>query len=243
MRTAWGPALCCVAALVVGPAWAADPDKAQEVVALAIKAHGGAEALSRAAICHRSMSVLLNKSGKTFTFQQTLALPDRVRNDVAADGKPFIASAIQGDHGWQTTGGPPIEMGKDQLEEMQAEAYVIWLTTLAPLLKDGFALKGLGAVKVNDREAEVVQVTHKGSPEVLLYFDKSSHLLLKAARRAREAGLAVRKEYLFGDHKVFDGAKLPTRETVTIEGEKASEASSIGWKFVKSISDDVFKKP
>src|SRR5262249_26193470 len=131
---------------------------------------------------------------------------------------------LNGDKGWMLTGGGTAqEMNKETLSERREELYVWWLMTLTPLLKDGFELKPLADAKVNDREAAVVKVSRQGHSDLPLYSNKKSGLLVKIARRASEAGVALNKEYLYSDHKDFDGAKMPGKEIITMNGNKLSE--------------------
>jgi hypothetical protein len=228
-----------------GPVGAGERDDAQAVVDRALKAHGGADGLARAAVGSRTCTVTLTAGGKstTYAFEQTFSLPDKVRNVATAEGKPPIIVALNGDSAWMSTGGPAVDGGKDYQQELSEEAYVVWLSTLAPLAKSGFDLSLLPEIKVNDKPAVGVKAARKGRPEVSLYFDKASGLLVKVDRKAREAGLPVQKEYYYSDFKTFDGLTLPTRETVWIEGKKFNEASKVTWKFLKSVSDDTFRKP
>lgn len=53
----------------------------------------------------------------------------------------------------------------------------------------------------------------------------------------------MRKEYFYSDHKDFDGLKLPTREIVFIEGSKSTDASGSTYKFLKSVDDELFRRP
>jgi hypothetical protein len=233
------------AAVAAGPARAGDREEAQAVIERAVKAHGGAEGLSRAAVATRSSTVALTAGAKamTYGFEQTFQLPDKVRNVASSDGKTVVIMVLNGDAAWQSTGGPPSDTGKDYHQELREEAYVIWLSTLAPLMKGAFDLAPLPEIKVGDKPAVGVKVKRKDYPDVALYFDKASGLLVKADRKGREAGLLVRKEYYYKEHKAFDGVTLPTREEVWIEGRKFNDATGVTWKFLKSVNDDVFRKP
>src|SRR6202011_4293737 len=101
----------------------------------------------------------------------------------------------------------------------------------------------LPEAKVNGQPAAGVKVASKGHADAKLYFDAATHLLVKIERTTREAGLSLDKEYLFGDHKDFDGVKLPTRLTETLEGKKASELTSASYKFPSKPDDAAFSKP
>lgn len=76
-----------------------------------------------------------------------------------------------------------------------------------------------------------------------LYFDKKTNLLVKIGRKAREAGVRVRKEYYYSDYKDFDDLKLPTHEIVSIQGNKYTDASGSTYKFLRSVDEDLYRRP
>src|SRR5262249_25113206 len=129
------------------------------------------------------------------------------------------------------------------LEELREEAYVQWLATLVPLKKDPFELAPVPEIKVDGKPAGGVKVSSKGHGDVKLYFDKASGLLVKIERPAREAGLQVDKEYVYSDHKTFDGVKLPTRSVELLNGKKFTQLSSAAYKFLDKPDASAFDKP
>jgi hypothetical protein len=222
-----------------------DRPAALAVVEKAIKAQGGAEGLARAAVAQRQGKGTLALSGVDypFTTEETLNLPGqfRYRNEA---GKKQLVRVINGDKGWvQAAGGMTVEMNRDRLAEQMEEAYVLWLVTLAPLVKDSFNLDVLPEVKVAGRPAAGVKVTARGRPEVAMYFDKESGVLVKITRRAREAGLEVEKEYLYSDYKDIDGVKLPTREVTTVNNRKFSEVQYTEYKLLRRSDESAFDRP
>ena len=126
---------------------------------------------------------------------------------------------------------------------MRNELYVLWLATLTPLKKDDVTLAPVADIKVNGEPAAGVKATSKGRPDVKLYFDKKTHLLVKVERRVSEAGVAVDKEDFYSDYKEFDGVQLPTKLTFLVSGRKFSELSSATYKLPKKIDESVFAKP
>ncbi len=178
-----------------------------------------------------------------FKTEETVRFPDHCRMRLEVRRAQLVI-VLNGDKGWMLPGGGTAqEMDKRTLNERREELYVWWLMTLTPLLKDGFELKPLADAKVNDREAAVVKVSRKGNPDLRLYFDKKSGLLVKIARRATEAGVAVNKEYFYSDHKEYDGAKMPSKEIITMNGNKLSEVKFTSYKALDRIEDKTFDKP
>ncbi len=243
-------ALAVLLLLAPGPAPASERDDALAVIAEAVKAHGGADALAKAQKMTRTSNGVLTTGGKEtpFTDELVLDLPDRFRLTLevgpAGTLRPKIIVVVTRDKGWQQTGGMTTEMGAERLAEQRAEAYVLWLTTLVPLQKDdAFTLAPQPDDKVLGRPAQVIKVGRKDQPDVRLFFDKASHLLVKVQRKAREGGLEFEQEFFFADHKDFDGVKLPTAVVEARSGRKFNELSDVKYKSLGSADESKFGKP
>jgi hypothetical protein len=251
MRTILGLAVAAAAlwGTTPGAARAGDREMALAVIEQGIKAHGGEEGLVKAQRASRTGTGVLTVADKElpFTDEVLMSLPDRLRITVNLENEPGkktpLILAVNGDKGWASQSGRVAELGKERLEDLREEAYVQWLTTLVPLRKDTFDLAPLPEVKVDGKPATGIKVSSKGHNDAKLYFDKASGLLVKIERRAREAGLQVEKEYLYSEHKTFDGVKLPTRQVELLNGRKFSQLSSATYKFLDKLDAAAFDKP
>jgi hypothetical protein len=225
---------------------AGDRAEAVEILDKAIKAHGGVDALNRAINFSRTASgVVVNGDRETpFTDESIMALPDRGRMIVDLEKRYRIVTVVNGAKAWLSAGGGPAEeIGKDRVDELSEELYVLYVGTLTPLLKDGYTLQSLAESRVEERPALGIKVSCKGRPDVGLYFDKETNLLVKIDRKAKQAGIAVDKAYLFTAHKDFDGVKLPTRQMEVISGKRAVELKSVAYKILSRVDDASFAKP
>jgi hypothetical protein len=250
MRTmlAWmlGSFSCLVA---TAAALAGDASTARAIVDAAIKAHGGPEKLAKTALMTRQAKGAMSLFGQEvpFTDELILQLPERWRWTLEAGDagrKSRLLLVVDGDKGWRSSGGAVMDVGKERLQELREEAYVIWLSTLLPFTKsNGFSLTLLADSEINGRPAAGVNVAHKGHTEVKLYFDKRSGLLVKIARRGKEAGLALDKEYVYSAHKSFEGVQLPTKYVELANGKKYVEVEEISYKFLASVRDGTFAPP
>jgi outer membrane lipoprotein-sorting protein len=221
-----------------------DRADALAIVDDAIKAHGGADALAKAQNVLRTGAgtITLGKNTQAFTAEVAWSLPDRLRMALLVEKKFPLTTVLNGDKGWQSSGGPATEMGAESLRELRDELAVRRLATLTPLTRDEYKLAPLPEIKVNGEPAVGVKAV-KGKTEAKLYFDKKTHLLVKIERRASEGGRMIDKEYVFGDHKEFDGVTLPTKEVVLINGRKFSEEAGMTYKMPRKIDDALFGKP
>jgi hypothetical protein len=233
---------------LVAPLAAADQDAARAVIDRAIKAHGGADALNKAQTAVRTSTGTMTLFGKELTFSDevTWQLPDHLRLVIdvgTGQDRTHLTLVVNPDKGWQATGGMVMDLGPDRLEELREEAYVLWITTLTPLQKSGFELTPLPDATVGSHAAAVVKVASKGHADARLYFDKDSGLLIKLDRRAREQGLMVDKEYVYAEHKDFDGVKLPSKLVELINGKRFTDLANISYKFPRTVNDAVFARP
>jgi hypothetical protein len=221
-----------------------DRTDALAIVDAAIKAHGGADALAKAQNFTRTGLGTYSGFGDKdlpFTDEMIVSLPDRSRLVIDLDKKVKIVSVLNGDKAWESQGGPPEAVTAQRVREMSEEVYVMWLTTLTPLKKDGVVLKPLPEKKVDTKPAVGVAVAAKGRPDVKMYFDKESHLLVKVERDALLAGQKLDKEYLYGDYKDVDGARLPGKLAEVVNGKKFIELKA-AYKLGKP-DDSAFNKP
>ncbi|MHB1424361.1 MAG: LolA-like protein [Gemmataceae bacterium] len=238
--------------IIVASAWLAatvavqggDRDTALAVIEKAIKAHGGVEALNKAQRRSRTGRGIVALGGETrLTTEETVHLPNRCRMVLELERNRFVL-VLNGDKGWMQKGGETQKLDKSSLQERQEELYVWWLMNLTPLLKNEFQLRPLADAKVNGQDTAVVRVSHRDYPDARLFFDKKSGLLLKIARRGTESGLPVTKEYLYSDHKEFNGVKMPTKEVIILNGtEKLSEVTFDSYKVLAEVEDKLFDKP
>ena len=238
-------ALALAACVVPASVRAGDRETALAVVEQAIKAHGGEEALAKSVNSTRTGKGTGSFNGMEvpFTTEVVLSLPDKQRFNLVADKKLHVTKVINGDKGWSLTGGASLELPKEQIQDLREELYVWWLSTLAPLKKDSFELSPLPEIKVNDKPAVGVKVASKGHADAKLYFDKTSGLLVKIERRAREAGLEVFKEYYYSDHKEIDGVKVPLREVLHVNGRKQHDVTLSAFKVLSKPDESAFGKP
>src|SRR5262245_33328547 len=249
MRMFPGSALLVGLVWTAGPAPAADRDAALAVVEQAIKAHGGDTRLARAQQMTRTGTGTLATVGKETPFSEelTLSLPDRYRHSVDlgpnAQTKTRVVVVLAKDKGGQQAGGMTLEVGPERLEELRGDAYLLWLTTLVPLAKDdGLTLAPQPDDRVGKAPAAVIKVSRKGQPDVRMFFDKASGLLVKTERRTREAASEFVQEHYYTEHKDFDGVKLPTQVIEMRSGQKFVQLTGLSYKFLGSVDDGHFGK-
>jgi hypothetical protein len=237
-------------AAAVAPLWADERAAAVAVIESAIKAHGGEEALAKSQTFVRKAAGQLTLSGAVevaFAEELTAQPPQRWRREVglrSADQKLRVLVVVNGDKGWESTGGAVAPLTAERLKELREDGYALWLTTLLPLKKDSsLQLAPLPEEKVNGEPALGVKVSSKGHADIKLYFDKKSGLLVKRERPVTEAGESVTEEETYLAHKDFDGVKMPTKVVGTVAGKKRGEITEASYRFPAKIDEATFAKP
>jgi hypothetical protein len=224
-----------------------DRETALALIEQAVKARGG-DALARASVVLRTGTGVMAPVGVDvpFTVETAMHAPDRVRTviDVGVVGdKLHVVLVVHGGRGWRSSGGAVADLTRGEVEDLREAAYVYWLTTLVPLRDKAFELTPLPETKVKDKAAVGVKVSHKGRPDVQLYFDKQTHLLVKAQRQSKEGTTAVLRETFFSDYKEFDGLQMPTRLLEGMNGKKSMELTLTRYKFPAQLEESTFAKP
>ena len=234
-----------LAGFFTSPLKADDADQARAVIDKAIKAQGGEEKLAKF-----KSHTWKNKGtwygmgdGVPYTANYAVAWPDKFRFEVEGG---FMTVVLDGDRGWMQAMGETREMNKDELAQQKEDLYAGRVTTLTPLKDKEYQLTLTGETKVEGKSAIGVKVSHKDRPDVTLYFDKDSGLLVKSERKAKvpeEGGKEVTQENLYGDYQDVEGAKVATKITILRDGKKYVEGENFDIKPIDKHDDKTFAKP
>jgi hypothetical protein len=190
MRTSWLPAVLaglCVA--VAGAARAEDDLRA--VIEKAVQAAGGADRLSGARAVTTRIKGTHHLSGSaSFSGELISDGSTRYKHIFDLDQGGAIHSMVyvrNGEQSWRSINGETHEVDLETKTVLKKAGYVDRVATLLPLLKDKdgeFKLSGLDAMDVEGRPARGIKVSAKDQPDVHLYFDRESGLLVKTEYRA-----------------------------------------------------------
>jgi len=237
---------------MAGTARADKQADAKAVIDRAIKATGGAAKLAqfKAETFKGKGKFYGMGEGVDYTGEWAVQHPDkmRVQIDGEAGGMKFtFVRVVNGGKVWAKFGDMTQEVDdKDQIAEAKEAGYVGWVTTLVPLTGKGFQLAPLGEVKVDDKPAVGVRVSHKGHRDINLFFDKDKGLLVKSETTVKDpmaGGKEVTQEALYSDYKEVSGVKRPMKLVVNRDGKKyvTSELTEIELK--EKLDASVFDKP
>ncbi|MCI0680988.1 MAG: hypothetical protein L0Y71_02695 [Gemmataceae bacterium] len=218
-------------------------DDARSVVNKAIAAAGGEAKLAKFTVqTIEEKGVYYGMgAGLPYIGISTIVYPDKMRMEI----KDVFVLVFDGKKGWVREKGQTKEMNKEQLATYRENQRAGWVATLLPLKDKAFTLKTLADVQVKGAPARVVQVTRKGYPDVKLYFDKKSNLLIKFEHRGRsdDKSKTALMETYFSDFRDVDGAKHPHKWEMTRDGKQYVESEITALTAVSKLDPKTFARP
>jgi hypothetical protein len=245
--------LCCVIglALSAGAAVGAEgPAELKAVIDKAIQVAGGEEKLTRLKAATWKGKGKFYGLGEGIDFggewSAQLPLQTRVVMEIDVAGQKItIVRVLNGDQGWSKMMDATEEMDKETLAQAREELYGNWVASLVPLKDAAFRLSGLGDVKVGDRPAIGIKVSHPKHRDVNLYFDKDKGLLAKVETRVKDmqSGQEVTQENFLGDYKDVQGVQRPHKITLKREGKDYVDMEINEIKLLEKLDDSIFSKP
>jgi hypothetical protein len=233
------------------PIRAGEGDEVREVVARAIKAHGGLDTLTKFKANATKEKGKFYGLGEAldFTSESWYQLPDRLGVKVKSkvgDQEFAFTQVVNGNKGWIKLGDSTNELDRDMLTEAKEQMNSATITHLACLNDKDYKLSPLGEVKVGDRPAIGIRVEHKGYRYVNLFFDKEKGLLLKMETRGKDpmrGGEEFTSTNEYGDYKKVEDMMIPHKITIQRDGNPYVEAIVTEVKISEKLDDSVFDKP
>jgi len=222
-----------------------DAARARAIVDKAIKAHGGADKLSQFKAVsakwfgkHKIENQYYGDAVRFVSYEMpTSQMPVKIRIDFEVENPKGInfsfSRVVNGKKGWQGSGRRTRDLNEAEVTQIADEFYAHWLASVVPL-KDEVSVKGngfefsvFGNVAADGKDAVGVRVLRQGWPDVILFFDKETGLVIKSERRAKDP--VTNQEYtaesIYRDYKAFQGVMWPTNRIDRRDGEDLEENS------------------
>lgn len=239
------------AVVLLSPAARAEDD-AKAIVAKAIKAHGGEEALAKyqAGQAKNKGKINIPMIGEAeFTQQTAYMLPGKFREslELSIQGQTItVETRVIGDKVSITANGMDVPMNDTIKNAMKDVGHVMKVARLSALLKEkGFELTSAGEAKVNDSPAAGVRVAMKDQKDVTLYFDKKTNLLAKIEFRTTDpmTGAELTEERIVQEYqKSPEGLPAPKKLVVKRDGKDYLTAEVLEFKYLEKLDDSEFMK-
>lgn len=226
----------CLCVLMFHHAGRGGEQDAKDLVIKAIKAAGGEAKVGPLKIGACKVKANIQENGQQInsTIEVSWNRWDQYRLAIALDVNGMAKNllvVINGDKAWVK------DMDNNKVETAPKEVaplirdmlYALRMPqTLPELLDKDMKLSPLGEIKVGDRAALGVTITHKDHKDVRLFFDKETGLPAKAeVQLTGPQNKELAFEFLYQDFKEANGVKHPMRVTIKADGKE----------FVMELSD------
>jgi hypothetical protein len=226
-----------------------DQAPVKSLIDKAIKASGGEEKLAKYKAATWKGKGKINVGGIEIDFAVEAATQPpkqaRVKSEGEFSGTKFERMQIvNGDKGWISLSGNTQDMSEDELATAKEDLYAGWVAMLVPLKDAAFKLSPLPEIKVGDRPAIGVKVSHQGHKDINLYFDKDKGLLVKVQRRVKDMmGQEVDQETFYTDYKEENGILHPRKQKAKRDGTDFLQIEITEYKPVEQLDASLFAKP
>jgi hypothetical protein len=200
--------------LLLGPAGRAHGQEAdaRALVEKALKAQGGLKKFQKGVASFRKYKG--NFLSENFAFKgESYSEPGNRHRLVLRGTSRGVDSTrmlvLNGEQGWISYDGAAFDLDAAMLDRLTKAIYADRVCGLITLVKDkGYTLSTLGEAQVKDKPGLGVKVQSEGKPDVLLYFDKQSGLLVKSSNKVKDVSTdrEVLQEIHYLDYRLRDPA-------------------------------------
>jgi hypothetical protein len=226
-------------------------DDPKEIIAKAIKAHGGEEFLTKNKAAQLKSKGKINIPGAgelDYTQDAAYMLPDKFRDtmELKVMGQNLtVLTLINGDKVTLELNGMDIPGADKVKESMKTMGHVLHVARLVPLKEKGFELSLIGEDKVEGKKVVGVRVSKKDHKDVSLYFDKETGLMAKMEFKSVAPGteMEVTEERIIMEYeKTKDGIPFGKKILIKHDGKTFLEGEVTEIKHFEKLDDSEFKK-
>jgi len=238
-------------ALILAPVAARAADEPKDVIAKAIKAHGGEAVLNKhkASQMKTKGKITLPGVGEVdFTQETSSMLPDKLRDSLTLTimgNDVTILTIANGDKITIEANGKEVDGGDAAKAALKDAGHIIEIGRLVTLKDKKYELSLIGEDKVEGKKVIGLTVKAKGQKDVSVYFDKETGLLAKLEFRGMEPGTGkeVNEERIVTEYgKSKDGTPYPKKVIVKHDGKTFLDAEVTEITYHEKLDDSVFKK-
>jgi hypothetical protein len=225
-------------------------EAALKIVDKAIAAHGGPDVLAKVKGGYsKSRGKLELAGGIDITQEVYFAIPDKFKELAELDfmGQKINTEAIcNGDKFMVRANGQEVPLTDAMKKAMQEAREALGAARLVKLKDKEYTLATLGEAQVEGKPALGIKVSKKGQKDIDLFFDKTSHLLVKVERKATDAmsGDEVSEERIITEYKK-NANGIPEVKKVLIKrnGVKFLELEVLEAKTFEVVDENLFTIP
>ena len=240
-----------VAAVVALAPGARAADEPKDVIAKAIKAHGGEKLLasSKAGQIKAKGKIDIPGAGEAeFTQETSFMMPDKYKDtmELKVAGQTVTIFTLVNDGKFTAeVNGKAVDVPAGAKDSLKDVGHVMEVSRLITLKDKGYEVSLIGEDKVAGKKVIGVRVAKKDHKDVSLYFDAETWLIAKVEYRTTDAtsGNEITEERLpSGYEKNKDGTPVPKKIVIKRDGKQFLEAEVLEAKYFEKLDDSEFKK-
>lgn len=239
-----------LAFLVVLPQ-AANNEKPQAILDRAIAAMGGEEKVRKLGSCLYLSEAILYANGQpqpTMKMRRLVRLPDSVRLEIETPGKEksqVTVYTLHNQKGWMHQEGQYSDMNDRLTQALRDDLHCLKVQYLLEAKDPRYSLQLLPRKRVEGVAAVGMNVRGEGVPDMNLYFDSATGLLLKSEMRVRDSvlGHMIYQEIFLQDYQPLAGIPYPTRIIIYQNYSKYMEMTVKELRPQATIRDNEFIRP
>jgi hypothetical protein len=203
--------------LVCGQEPGRNPNSPLALVEKAVQAAGGLEKLKTPGASHRKVLGEFTQDSYRFTGESYGQSPNRVKithRPIDGDNLAPRTMVIDGDKGWFHMDGFVFDLDETAMARMERARFADRVAGLVVLLeKKDYKLSHLGEVDVKGKPALGVKVEYTGQPDMHLYFDKQTGLLVKTWQKFLdpETNQDMLHELYYSEYRVWNPVEKEER--------------------------------
>ncbi len=249
--------LAALTAVFLAPVPGGEPaSEARTTVDRAIKAMGGQDKLAKLPATTFKLTATPsdpnNQRKEEMSGTMSMLFPDKYRAEltrVGPNNMPENATlVIDGDKAWafEAKRNTTEEAPEEVMAVMKAALTAVHLAhRLVPLTEKGYELAPLPETKVDGTAAVGVKVTHKGQPDMELYFDKDTNLPVRIEFKIKQPRMTEESTmtFSFSDYKEVGGLKHFTKIVMQMDGKAAMTMEVSDVKRLEKLDAKLFDKP
>jgi hypothetical protein len=219
---------------------------ADEIVAKALQARGGADKLKSIKSMRITGSVAIQ--GESMAFVQLQKRPNKLRRDLTIQGVS-LSRGFDGQNGWEkapvqgSSEGAVSVLKGQELDELRTEAD--FDGTLMGYKEKGYKIELTGKEAVDGKDAYRLKVTLKDGVVRNIFVDAASFLEVKVAGTTQREGVTTDFELILSDYRNVNGIMFPfSFEDRQASGGAANQKLSLEKvEFNIAIDDSTFALP
>jgi hypothetical protein len=237
--------------LALAPAAARAADEPKDILAKAIKAHGGEEALTKYKAAQLKTKGKIDAPGVgeiEFTQEMSYMIPDKFRDSMelkVAGQTISIFTLVNGDKTTLEVNGKAMELPDSAKDSLKDAGNLIQISRLVPLKDKPYELSIIGEDKVEGKKVVGIRVSAKDKKDVSVYFDKETGLIAKVEHRTAEpmTGKEITEERIITEYgKDKNGIATAKKIVVKHDGKQFLEAEILEVTLLEKLDDSEFKK-